>query len=102
MGSGWVPRGGGVSEQALTASTGDITDHPPPLEPPPLFPPSTPILSSPRLLSRRSPILPRPSPLICEGGDSLSVTSLSRFLGIGVGSSPEREARETRCLSGPH
>lgn len=98
-GSGWVPPGGGGSEPDHPASTGDITDHPPPPRPPPLS--SSPLFlssllpSSPRLLSQRGSALPRPSPPIYEGGDSPSVTSLSRFLGLRVGSSPGR-GRERR------
>lgn len=97
-GSDWVPRAEAfLSQPSLSASVTSPTTLP---RPSPL--PSLPLLSSPRLLSRASSALPRPSPPICEGGDSGSVTSLSRFLGIGVGSSPERETRGTHCLSGPH
>lgn len=74
------------------ASAGDIT--PPSPEPPPL-------LSPRRLLSRPGSALPRPSPPICGGGDSLSVISLSRFLGIGLGSSPDR-GETAHCLAVPH
>ena len=52
----WVSWGGGVSEPALPASPGDITDHPPPPQPPPLS--SPPLLAAPFVPAELSPRRP--------------------------------------------
>lgn len=71
--------------QPSELSAGDITDPPPPPEPlPSLLSASSPLLAAPFVPAELCPALPP----ICEGGSSPSVTSLSRFLGIGVCSSP--------------
>lgn len=87
VGSDWVAPDGGVSEQA-SQPAGVTSPTPSPARTPFLPLPAAP-------LSRPGSVLPRPSPPICGGGDSPSVTSLSRFLGIGLGSSLERREELT-------